>query len=130
MTTDGWLECSSIISFISRSYSARAARAAAHLLEHGPGHPHHGRLLRGRETQDESETHAVAAEWRDRLHTLLRADPSARAELLSLLDSLAEPPRNQASPAVHNAISGGVQHGPVIQTGRIDGSVLSTPHND
>ncbi|MFF3125579.1 hypothetical protein ACFVRD_25325 [Streptomyces sp. NPDC057908] len=87
-------------------------------------------LLRGRDTQDESVTHAVAAEWRDRLHTLLRADPSARAELRSLLDSLGEPPRNQASPAVHNVISGGVQHGQVIQTGRIDGSVLSPPHND
>ncbi|MFI6729340.1 hypothetical protein NRF20_05425 [Streptomyces sp. R-74717] len=49
--------------------------------------------------------------------------------LRSLLYSLGEPPRSQASPAVHNVISGGVQHGPVIQTGRIDGSVLSTPHN-
>ncbi|WP_141720771.1 hypothetical protein [Streptomyces sp. Ncost-T10-10d] len=82
------------------------------------------RVVEGRRTAS-----CVDAEWRDRLHTLLRADPSARAELRSLLGSLGEPPRNQASP-VHNVISGGVQYGPVIQTGRIDGSVPSTPHND
>lgn len=71
--------------------------------------------------QDDAEAAAdIEAEWRARLRRLLRSDPEAADRLRALLaelEPLAAPP---APPAVHNevhnSITGGTQHGPVIQT--------------
>lgn len=74
----------------------------------------------------------VTAAWLPRLHQLARTDPVAVEEFRRMLGSLSHRP--QESPAaVHNVISGGAQHGPVIQSGRITGPVFhsseaSPPH--
>lgn len=47
----------------------------------------------------------------------LQADPEAATELRALLDELAPSLPAQQAVEVHNTISGGTQHGPVIQTG-------------
>ncbi|MEV3991743.1 hypothetical protein AB0J57_22805 [Streptomyces sp. NPDC049837] len=64
-------------------------------------------------------------EWRARMRRTLRADPAAAAELRAILAELmsAPPPVVTArSGDVHNTVSGGVQHGGVIQAGSV-GSV-------
>ncbi|MGW0732110.1 hypothetical protein [Streptomyces sp. NPDC002851] len=63
----------------------------------------------------------IEAQWRLRLRRALRADPAAARELRALLDELAPDTGGDtgATGAVHNTISGGVQHGPVIQARNI-----------
>lgn len=57
----------------------------------------------------------VEAEWRTRLRRVLRTDPVAAADLRALLDEVAPLVGDGDAGAVHNTISGGVQHGPIIQ---------------
>ncbi|GHE68074.1 hypothetical protein GCM10018785_40860 [Streptomyces longispororuber] len=56
----------------------------------------------------------VRAEWRARMRRALRADPEAAAELRALLDELGYGDDGRGG-TVRNTISGGVQHGGVIQ---------------
>jgi hypothetical protein len=64
---------------------------------------------------DEDTAADIEAEWRTRLRRTLRANPEAADELRTFLDELA--PTQPAGPAVSvtNTVSGGTQHGPVIQ---------------
>jgi hypothetical protein len=67
----------------------------------------------------------VEAMWRIRLSRALAADPSAAAELRAILDDLA--PAGSGLGDVHNVISGGVQHGPVIQAGNVGAVTFGAP---
>ncbi|KIF70380.1 hypothetical protein HY68_20280 [Streptomyces sp. AcH 505] len=70
--------------------------------------------------EDDAEAAAdVLADWRGRLRRTLRADPESAAELRSLLDELAGESATGGGTDVHNTISGGTQHGAVVQTGTI-----------
>ncbi len=84
-----------------------------------------GELAAAAESGDDDATAEARtgahAEWKNRLRRALRNDPEAAAELRALLDEL-----DQGSPTItrqtvetHNTISGGVQHGMVIQAGSI-----------
>ncbi|MBM9440263.1 hypothetical protein [Actinacidiphila bryophytorum] len=69
----------------------------------------------------------VEAMWRIRLRRALAADPSAAAELRAILDDLPPGGSGQRTGDVHNVISGGVQHGPVIQAGNVGPVTFGAP---
>ena len=108
MVTDGWGNVRDrVVALFSRG---RDEEAVAGELEESRAD-----LVAARDAEDEDAAADVQASWRSRLRRTLRDDPEAVAELRALLDELA-PASAPATPgAVHNTISGGVQHGPVIQ---------------
>lgn len=71
------------------------------------------------ETGDEQTALDVESEWRTRLRRTLQANPAAASELQAFLAELAPGGKGQQAAAVHNTISGGVQHGPVVQAGNV-----------
>lgn len=71
------------------------------------------------ETGDEQTALDVESEWRTRLRRMLQASPAAASELRTILDELPSVGSRQQVVAVHNTISGGVQHGPVVQAGNV-----------
>lgn len=85
-------------------------------------------LLATQETGCELTTVAITAEWRTRLYLLLQLNPNATNELRSMLTPLNDPLRERGQLTVHNVISGGVQHGPVIQSGRINRPTFHITH--
>ncbi|MEU0458698.1 hypothetical protein ABZ322_38330 [Streptomyces sp. NPDC006129] len=72
-------------------------------------------LAAARDARDDDAAAGVEAEWRTRLRRALEADPRAAEELRSLLAELDPREGGEPSVSVHNSISGGVQHGPVVQ---------------
>lgn len=68
----------------------------------------------------------LTAVWRSRLHRLARTNPAVAEEFLRMLDSLSDRPQEPPT-TVRNVVSGGTQHGPVIQSGRITGMVFHSP---
>jgi hypothetical protein len=76
-------------------------------------------LVDAQQSGDEATAADLQAEWRSRLRRTLQADPRAAAELRTLLEELTPPPPAPPRVDVHNTITGGTQHGPVIQTGTI-----------
>ncbi|GLF98569.1 hypothetical protein [Streptomyces yaizuensis] len=76
-------------------------------------------LLEAQEEQDEEAAADVLAEWRVRMRRTLRDDPEAAAELRTLLEEIAPAGAAGTTTVVHNTISGGTQHGTVIQAGTI-----------
>ncbi|MFI6935296.1 hypothetical protein [Streptomyces sp. NPDC050287] len=85
-----------------------------------------GELTAARESGDD-RTSDVEAEWRTRLRRTLLADPAAAAELRAVLDELAPHGSSRQVAEVHNTVSGGVQHGPVIQAGTVGSLTFGTP---
>ncbi|WP_406528518.1 hypothetical protein [Streptomyces sp. I8-5] len=86
-----------------------------------------GELAAAMEASDEQTALDVQAEWRTRLRRTLLANPAAAAELRSMIDDLAPPKGDQQVADVRNTISGGVQHGPVIQAGNVGSLSFGTP---
>lgn len=80
------------------------------------------RLLAG-DADDTQATREVEDRWRADLYRLLQTDSVTVDDLYGVLSSLQQLVNTSAARPVpvHNAISGGVQHGPVIQSGRITG---------
>lgn len=74
-----------------------------------------GELTAARDAGGDVVAADVEAEWRTRLRRELRADPTAAAELRALLDDLAPLVGNRTTSVVHNNVSGGVQHAPIVQ---------------
>ncbi|EPH43011.1 hypothetical protein STRAU_3940 [Streptomyces aurantiacus JA 4570] len=73
-------------------------------------------LVAARDAEDDGAVADVQAEWRNRMRRALRADPEAAAELRLLLDELAPDAGSSGrGGSVSNRITGGVQHGNVIQ---------------
>ncbi|MEV0974977.1 hypothetical protein [Microtetraspora glauca] len=92
-------------------------------------------LLAASASDDQLTVTSIEGEWRSRLSRLLEADPALADDLQRFMK--ASSARSLAGPTgdVHNVISGGVQHGPVIQAGRISGLAMhgpgpSSPSND
>ncbi|MFE5331357.1 hypothetical protein ACFRCG_33725 [Embleya sp. NPDC056575] len=57
----------------------------------------------------------IEAEWRTRLRRALQSDPTAAADLRALLDELTPLTGTPTTTQVTNTITGGTQHGPVLQ---------------
>ncbi|QHC21737.1 hypothetical protein [Streptomyces sp. GS7] len=80
-----------------------------------------------RQDGDEAVVTGVTAVWQARLRRLLSEDPEAAAELRALLDEVAPRWEGVTLRDVHNTISGGEMHGPVIQAGVILGTSGNRP---
>ncbi|MFH8793208.1 hypothetical protein [Streptomyces sp. NPDC017941] len=112
MVGDGWTAARErVVGFFSRRRAAGGEGAVAGELDEA-----REELVAARDGDDPDAAADVQAEWRNRLRRTLRADPEAAAELRALLAELA-PADGTEEPGgvVHNSISGGVQHGNVIQ---------------
>ncbi|KPI08572.1 hypothetical protein OK074_3573 [Actinobacteria bacterium OK074] len=110
MVTDGWEQVRSrVAAFFSRGREGEAEAVQAELESS------RAELVAARAAQDEDAEADVRAEWRVRMRRTLQADPQAAAELRALLDELLPAEPDPTAGSVHNVISGGVQHGTVIQ---------------
>ncbi|MDT0429646.1 MULTISPECIES: hypothetical protein [Streptomyces] len=71
----------------------------------------------------------ITDQWHIHLHHLLRSGSVTGDELRKVLGSLQQltGPSDSGPATVYNDISGGVQHGPVIQSGRISGLTFHVP---
>jgi hypothetical protein len=108
MVSDAWTQTRERLArFVARG--ADGSAAAGELAES------QAELLSARESGDAGAADDVEAEWRTRLRRLLRSDPAAADELRSLLAELGPLATGGPVVVVHNTISGGVQHGPVVQ---------------
>ncbi|MFJ6385988.1 hypothetical protein ACIQJT_00080 [Streptomyces sp. NPDC091972] len=83
-------------------------------------------LTAARDAADGDVMADIEAGWRVRLRRVLEADPGAADELRSLLAELDPPADEEVSRAVRNSISGGVQHGPVLQGQSFSGLTFNT----
>ncbi|MEO3977145.1 hypothetical protein [Streptomyces sp. CAU 1734] len=112
MVTEGWQSArAGVVRFFARGAADPDGVAAE--LESA-----RAELVEAHRARDEAAAADVLAEWRARMRRALAADPRAAAELRALLAEVA--PGEDAAPAltVHtNNITGGTQHGTVIQTG-------------
>ncbi|MEV0780417.1 hypothetical protein [Streptomyces sp. NPDC050428] len=122
MAVDSWEQVRDrMVSFFSRRGGAEED-----VIE-GELETSRGELAAAMEAGDEQTALDVQAEWRTRLRRTLLANPAAASELRALLDDLAPPKGDQQVVDVHNTISGGVQHGPVIQAGNVGSLSFGTP---
>ncbi|MEU2742587.1 hypothetical protein ABZ656_46775 [Streptomyces sp. NPDC007095] len=124
MVTDSWTHARELLRrFLSRSDPGNstindldAARARL-LTSESTGHPHGAR--------------DTVEQWDAYLRHLLESRAVSGAELRELLTSLQHLQSEAARPGtVHNNINDGVQHGPVIQSGRITGLTIHAHHPD
>ncbi|MEU5275062.1 hypothetical protein AB0G87_01435 [Streptomyces asoensis] len=87
------------------------------------------RILAARSTGRPCDAHDTVAPWGAHVRQLLEARAASCAELRELVTSLQRLRDESAQPAsVRNSIEGGVQHGPVIQSGRVSGLTIHTSH--
>ena len=77
------------------------------------------------EGDEQAESESVE-EWTPRLRRFLRDDPAAGRRLLALLEELRGEAGAEPAGTVHNVISGGVQHGPVVQGRDFSGGLSFT----
>lgn len=85
------------------------------------------RLLDARGDDGNHTADDITAQWHAYFHHALRAGSATGDDLRDLLASLqrlANTASGTRRTTVHNDISGGTQHGPVIQSGRITGLTL------
>jgi hypothetical protein len=83
-------------------------------------------LVAARESGDEAAEADIEAGWRMRMRRALQANPQAAEELRQLLAELTPEAEREPAVVVHNSISGGVQHGPVIQGQQFQGLTINT----
>jgi hypothetical protein len=116
MATDGWNRVR------ERAVAFFAARGSASPEAVGSDlDAARSELVAAREDDDHETAADLQAEWRGRLRRVLRADPEAAAELRALLAEVEREAPAQQIRDVHNTISGGTQHGTVVQGGSISG---------
>ncbi|MET4920971.1 hypothetical protein P3L51_01055 [Streptomyces sp. PSRA5] len=121
MAVDSWAQARDrMVSFFSR-------RGGEEDVIEGELETSRGELAAAMEASDEQTALDVQAEWRTRLRRTLLADPAAASELRAIIDDLAPLKGDQQVADVHNTISGGVQHGPVIQAGNVGSLSFGTP---
>ncbi|MFI8992919.1 hypothetical protein [Streptomyces sp. NPDC053542] len=114
MVTDSWTRARDlVVRFISRGGTDRVTVADLDTAR--------ARLLSAEAADDPHGARDTAEQCHAYLRHLLEA--AAGEELRELLTSLQRLSNDAAArpAAVHNDISGGVQHGPVVQAGRITG---------
>ena len=125
MVTDSWTQARDLVGrLVSRTTSRGATVAdldtARARLVAADGHT-------GAVTAQE-----IADQWLVHLHHLLETGAVTAHDLRDVLASLQRLGKtSEREPVtVHNAISGGVQHGPVIQAGRITGLTFGSPEGN
>ncbi|WP_336116051.1 hypothetical protein [Streptomyces sp. PTD9-10] len=123
MVTDSWTHARDLVRrFFSRSGADSTAITDLDTTR--------TQLLAAEATEGTQTTRDITEQWRTYLQRLLQAGSGTGDDLRDLLTSLqriANNPDTQPS-TVHNDISGGVQHGPVIQSGRIAGLTFHVHH--
>ncbi|WP_267716142.1 hypothetical protein [Streptomyces sp. CoH17] len=87
-------------------------------------------LVRAHEDADAEALADIESTWRARIRRALLADPAAAEHLRSLLAEVGSDDGGESLGAVHNTVSGGVQHGPVLQGGRFSGLSFHVHGND
>lgn len=123
MATDGWGTVRRrMAAFLARRRGAADEEALVGELDDSRAD-----LMAAQEEGDQDGVTGVTAAWRLRLRRLLSEDPAAAAELRALLDEVAPDRDRETVGKVENTISGGVQHGTVIQAGVVSGLHLGTP---
>lgn len=116
MVTDSWTQARDLLGrFWARTGSDPAAIAD---LDNA-----RTRLLTTDAPEDEQTASDVRAQCHARLQQLVEAGSITGDDLRVLLTALQRLAATSATrqPAVHNDINGGIQYGPVIQSGRITG---------
>lgn len=122
MATDSWAQARDRIAL----FFARRDGGEGVAIE-GELETSRGELTAALEAGDEQMVLDVEAGWRTRLRRTLMANPHAASELQSVLDELAPRRGGQQFADVHNTISGGVQHGSVVQAGSVGSLSFGTP---
>ncbi|WP_405483088.1 hypothetical protein [Streptomyces sp. NBC_00009] len=117
MVTDSWTQARDLI---GRLLSRTAPAAIADLDDMRT------RLLAADERNGAQTAREITTQWQVHLHHLLQTGSLTSDNLRDVLTSLQQLADTSAPhPAVvHNDINGGVQHGPVIQSGQITGLTL------
>ncbi|MGW3019795.1 hypothetical protein [Streptomyces longwoodensis] len=120
MVTDSWTHARTLMSrFLARA--GADGNAVAGLDDART------RLLLAGTVEGERATAGIAEEWQTRLSRLVETGALTGEDLSALeatLRGLAA--RAQGRPAsVHNTISGGTQHGPIVQAGTVTGLTFS-----
>lgn len=110
MVTDGWAQVRDRVGAFFARRRGGDEEAVQGELERSRAD-----LVAARDAGDEDTASDIREEWRSRLRRMLRKDPQAVSELRALLDELAPSTGARTDGTVHNTISGGVQHGTVIQ---------------
>ena len=114
MAADSWTQARDrMVSFFSRY------RGGEEDVIEGELETSREELEAAREAGDEQTALDVESEWRTRLRRALQSNPAAASELRQILDDLLPSGKGHRGADVHNTISGGVQHGPVIQAGDV-----------
>ncbi|MFK4106987.1 hypothetical protein ACI2L1_44530 [Streptomyces sp. NPDC019531] len=124
MVTDSWTHARELLRrFLSRSDQNDATITSLDASR--------ARLLASQTTGQPHGPREAVEQWEAHLRHLLQGRAVSHAELRELLTSLQHLQSEAARPGtVHNNINGGVQHGPVIQSGQITGLTLHAHHSD
>jgi hypothetical protein len=90
------------------------------------------RLLAADATERERTAREISRRYGDRLRRLAEADDGSGEALCALLTSSLQLSASAADSwrTVDNRISGGVQHGPVVQSGTVAGLTFRVDHVD
>ena len=122
MVTDSWTHARELVGrFFSRTGSDSTAIADLDTAR--------TRLLAAEAAGNEQTIRDIRNQWHAYLQYLLQAGSATGEDLRDLLTSLQRAANaNTQQGAVYNAISGGVQHGPVIQSGQISRLTLHVDH--
>ncbi|WP_433859316.1 hypothetical protein [Streptomyces kronopolitis] len=119
MVTDSWTHARELVGrFLSRPQADGATLADLDSVR--------ARLLAARAAAGTHTTDDLTDQWHTYLQGVLQSGSvtaDTLRDLLASLQQLAHAPERRRL-TVHNDISGGVQHGPVIQSGRITGLTL------
>jgi hypothetical protein len=108
MISDGWATVRQrIAGLLARDGDVASAEAELERSRDG--------LVADRAAGDWEAESDYAEEWTPRLRRLMRNDPEGGRQLLTLLEESRVESGAELAGAVHNVISGGVRHGPVIQ---------------
>jgi hypothetical protein len=113
MVTDGWARAKGrLAAFLARRGGLGDEESVERELADA-----RGELVAAREAADLPLAEDIEADWRLRLRRLLRDDPEAAGRLRELLAELSAEAGLEpgGGSVVHNTVSGGVVHGPVIQ---------------
>lgn len=115
MVTDSWTHARALMGrFLAR---AGADTVAITGLDDA-----RARLLLTDAAADGRAASGIAAEWQARLCRLVEAGALTGEELSTLGASLRQLAAAAGRPAtVHNTVSGGTQHGPIVQAGNVTG---------
>ncbi|WP_215449573.1 hypothetical protein [Streptomyces sp. ATCC 21386] len=125
MVTDSWIHARELV-------GRYLSRTGADPGTFGDLQNARNRLLAAEVTERERTAREISRRYGDRLRRLAEADDGSDEALRALLTSLLQLSASTTDSwrTVDNRISGGVQHGPVIQSGSVAGLTLHMDHAD